>query len=63
MCVFWQSRPVFITSTFQDMHAERDFLREHVFPELEARLRERLSPTARVRRPDRSRRPRRPAPE
>jgi hypothetical protein len=40
--VTWQSRPVFITSTFQDMHAERDFLREHVFPELEERLRERF---------------------
>jgi tetratricopeptide (TPR) repeat protein len=37
----WQSRPVFITSTFRDMHAERDWLRERVLPELEERLRER----------------------
>jgi tetratricopeptide (TPR) repeat protein len=31
----WKSRPVFITSTFQDMQAERDYLRTHVFPSLE----------------------------
>jgi tetratricopeptide (TPR) repeat protein len=37
----WLSRPVFITSTFRDTHAERDWLRNHVFPELEERLRER----------------------
>ena len=37
----WRSRPVFITSTFRDMHAERDWLRTRVFPELEERLRER----------------------
>ncbi|MBW2714314.1 MAG: DUF4062 domain-containing protein, partial [Deltaproteobacteria bacterium] len=37
----WQSRPVFITSTFRDMHAERDHLRNVVFPELAERLRER----------------------
>ena len=37
----WQSRPVFITSTFRDMHAERDWLRERIIPELAERLRER----------------------
>jgi tetratricopeptide (TPR) repeat protein len=37
----WQSRPVFISSTFLDMQAERDYLRTHVFPELEERLRAR----------------------
>ncbi|MBI3610870.1 MAG: DUF4062 domain-containing protein [Nitrospirae bacterium] len=37
----WRSRPIFITSTFRDMHAERDYLRTHVFPELEERLRQR----------------------
>jgi hypothetical protein len=37
----WRSRPVFITSTFRDMHAERDWLRTRVFPELEERLRDR----------------------
>jgi hypothetical protein len=31
----WKSRPVFITSTFQDMQAERDHLRKFVFPALE----------------------------
>ncbi len=31
----WKSRPVFVTSTFQDMQAERDYLRSHVFPSLE----------------------------
>jgi hypothetical protein len=25
--VIWQARPVFVTSTFLDMHAERDYLR------------------------------------
>src|SRR5437660_8260555 len=35
------SRPIFITSTFRDMHAERDHLRTHVLPALEERLRER----------------------
>lgn len=39
--VGWQSRPVFITSTFRDMHAERDWLRERIIPALEERLRER----------------------
>ena len=40
--VKWQSRPVFVTSTFRDMHAERDHLHNFVFPELEKRLRERF---------------------
>src|SRR4051794_39619724 len=31
----WKSRPVFVTSTFQDMQAERDHLFRHVFPALE----------------------------
>ncbi|MBN1542908.1 hypothetical protein JW992_12245 [candidate division KSB1 bacterium] len=34
----WYSRPIFITSTFRDMDAERDHLRTVVFPELEERL-------------------------
>jgi tetratricopeptide (TPR) repeat protein len=38
----WRSRPVFITSTFRDMHAERDWLRTRIFPALEERLRERF---------------------
>jgi tetratricopeptide (TPR) repeat protein len=37
----WRSRPVFISSTFADMQAERDYLRSDVFPELEERLRAR----------------------
>jgi tetratricopeptide (TPR) repeat protein len=37
----WRSRPVFISSTFVDMQSERDYLRTHVFPELEERLRRR----------------------
>jgi tetratricopeptide (TPR) repeat protein len=37
----WKSRPVFISSTFADMQAERDYLRTRVFPELEERLRTR----------------------
>ena len=37
----WQSRPVFISSTFADMQAERDHLRTHVFPALEERLKAR----------------------
>jgi len=35
----WRARPIFISSTFRDMHAERDWLRDRVFPELEERLR------------------------
>ena len=37
----WRARPVFISSTFVDMQAERDYLRTRVFPELEERLRAR----------------------
>jgi len=28
----WLSRPVFVSSTFRDMQAERGWLRERVFP-------------------------------
>ena len=38
----WRTRPVFITSTFVDMQAERDILRDKVFPALAERLRERF---------------------
>jgi hypothetical protein len=38
----WQSRPVFVTSAFRDMRAERDYLHAHVFPVLAERLRERF---------------------
>ncbi len=34
----WRTRPIFISSTFRDMHAERDCLRQHVFPRLEEEL-------------------------
>ena len=37
----WRSRPVFVSSTFRDMHAERDYLSAYVFPRLEERLRQR----------------------
>lgn len=37
----WISRPVFVTSTFRDMQAERDWLHARVFPALAERLRER----------------------
>jgi tetratricopeptide (TPR) repeat protein len=37
----WRARPIFISSTFKDMQAERDYLRSHIFPRLEERLRER----------------------
>ena len=37
----WQSQPIFISSTFADMQAERDHLRTHVFPALEEHLRAR----------------------
>jgi hypothetical protein len=37
----WRVQPLFITSTFRDLHAERDYLRDRVFPVLEERLRER----------------------
>ena len=35
----WRSRPVFISSTFRDMQAERDYLVSRVFPDLEEQLR------------------------
>ncbi len=37
----WSARPIFISSTFLDIQAERDHLRTRVFPELEERLRAR----------------------
>ena len=37
----WKSRPIFISSTFKDMHAERDWLRNYVFPRLAEELRAR----------------------
>jgi hypothetical protein len=37
----WPARPVFISSTFKDMHAERDWLRNHVFLPLEEELKKR----------------------
>lgn len=37
-----QSRPVFVTSTFRDMHAERYYLHNLVFPEREERLKDRF---------------------
>jgi len=37
----WKTTPIFISSTFLDMHAERDQLNGVVFPALEERLRER----------------------
>jgi hypothetical protein len=37
----WQPQPIFVSSTFADMQAERDHLRTHVFPALEERLRSR----------------------
>ena len=37
----WRARPVFISSTFADMQAERDHLRDHVFLKLEDELRKR----------------------
>jgi hypothetical protein len=37
----WQSRPIFISSTFAGMQAEQNYLRNCVFPELEQRLRTR----------------------
>jgi hypothetical protein len=38
----WQARPLFVTSTFRDMQAERDYLHAYVFPVLRERLRERF---------------------
>jgi len=37
----WQPRPLFVSSTFLDMQAERDYLRDRVFPEIEELLRRR----------------------
>jgi hypothetical protein len=37
----WRSRPLFLFSTFLGMHAERDYLRAHVYPALAERLRDR----------------------
>ena len=37
----WQSRPLFVSSTFRDFQAERDHLQRVVFPELADRLRAR----------------------
>jgi tetratricopeptide (TPR) repeat protein len=37
----WRTLSIFVSSTFQDMHVERDLLRDLVFPELEERLRDR----------------------
>ncbi|MBU0609305.1 MAG: DUF4062 domain-containing protein, partial [Armatimonadetes bacterium] len=37
----WRARPVFVSSTFRDMQAERGWLRDHVIPVLAERLRER----------------------
>lgn len=34
----WSKIPIFISSTFRDMHAERDHLTQTVFPELQERL-------------------------
>jgi hypothetical protein len=33
----WVSHPLFVTSTFRDMRAERDWLHTHVFPALAER--------------------------
>lgn len=37
----WRRRSVYVTSAFRDMEAEREHLRTAVFPELDARLRQR----------------------
>jgi tetratricopeptide (TPR) repeat protein len=37
----WKARPIFLSSTFRDMHAERDYLREHGFARVAEKLRER----------------------
>jgi hypothetical protein len=34
MCVSWETVSVFISSTFDDMNGERDYLVKRVFPEL-----------------------------
>ena len=35
----WRARPIFISSTFRDMHTERDYLAAEVLPELADRVR------------------------
>ena len=37
----WKARPIFLSSTFRDMHAERDYLRGRAFLRLGEQLRER----------------------
>jgi tetratricopeptide (TPR) repeat protein len=37
----WARLPLFVSSTFRDMHAERDYLQNVVFPRLDEKLRER----------------------
>lgn len=37
----WKARPIFVSSTFRDMHPERDHLRNNGFPRLAEQLRER----------------------
>lgn len=37
----WKSRPIFLSSTFRDMHAEPDHLRHKVVPKLAEELRKR----------------------
>jgi tetratricopeptide (TPR) repeat protein len=37
----WTTQSIFVSSTFNDMEAERDYLRNFVFPALEERLRDR----------------------
>jgi hypothetical protein len=38
----WQSRPLFITSTFKDLHAERNYLHNVVLPEREKLIKARF---------------------
>ncbi|MDP8269443.1 MAG: DUF4062 domain-containing protein [Candidatus Tenebribacter davisii] len=37
----WRTFPIFISSTFRDMQAERDYLKNKIFPKLEDELKER----------------------
>ena len=41
LALVWKARPIFLSSTFRDMHAERDYLRGRAFPRLGEQLRER----------------------
>jgi hypothetical protein len=41
MAMIWPTRPIFVSSTFNDFQAERDVLQALVFPELAERLQER----------------------